>query len=133
MFYALELDYTQNPSATIEHTKAHLAAVTVDGELTQHFYRVETKIISTDDLLDLEDIDGIIDPVFRNSDSVSMDKDVLELTPDGLRDAATEMREAAKTASEDDREEINRVAGIFEDALSTYKSEGATYTLRYVG
>ena len=131
MFYALELDYTQNPWATIEHTKAHLAAVTVDGELTQHFYRVETKIIITEDLGSLEDIDDIIKPLVEYTDYVSMDEGVRKFTSDSLSEATREMREAAETAPEDDREEINRVAGIFGDALSTYMSEGATYTLRF--
>ncbi len=133
MFYALELDYTRNLWATIEHTEAHLAAVTVDGEMTQHFYRVETKIIITEDLGNLDDTQEIIDALVRYTDSVSMDKGVREFTPDSLSEATKEMREAAETAPKDYREEINRVAGIFEDALSTYMSEGATYTLRYLG
>ena len=131
MFYALELDYTRNLWATIDHTEAHLAAVTVDGEMTQHFDRVETKIIVTEDLGSLEDIDDIIEPLVEYTDYVSVDEGVRKFTPDSLSEATREMREAAETASVFDREEINRVVGIFEDALSTYMSEGATYTLRF--
>ena len=124
-YYALELDYNENGDALCEQAETHLANVTVAGEMTWHHYRVETTVIITDDLKNLDDT-GALDVLLANSDPGG----TLEFTPVTLAKVAKELREAAETASEHTQEELNDVAGIFEDALSIYKSEGARYTVR---
>lgn len=130
VYYALEYRNTAAMSVDKNDAATVLASVLQEGA-TPTISRAEVEVTVNDDLKNL-DVSHMV--LFTHAAYWGGDEDLFELTADELRAAAKEMRETAETTDdENDKNELTHVAEVLEDALSTYKDEGAVYTFRLLG
>ena len=130
VYYALEYRNTETLSLDKDAAATALASVLEEGA-TPSFARAQMEITINNDL---KNLDASHDVLFEHATYWGGDEDLFELTADEVRAAAKEMREAAETTDDaNDADELTYVAEVLEDALSTYKGDGAVYTLRYLG